>query len=220
MGFLSRKKSGAESEAEVQDRAEVETRAQQLEQETGQNVSVMPLGEMEEHAARVAETIATRYTQELPEPVQLALHICARTIFGTERAEGFSSEVYRWATSMGRVGYLTRVFEEEKLGADPNVPAVAKALEVVHAKGFDWWATVNALAGEMAAEVDDPMQVTWNVPGPGGDFRSQIARVLLEGMLADTAPPKDMDPADFPRCWLFGFMFRCGEKSLPSGVTI
>lgn len=215
MGFLSRRKRDPE-------RAEAEAQARSLEQETGSKIDVVPREEMTEHAWRFAEKIAVLYPDDLPERVMVALQVSARTIFGPDRE--FSSDAYRWAMSLSKFGYVTRVVEEVDLKADPRVLSFSEALERARAnpswQDHDWGAIVNRFAGEMAAETDDPFQASWSIPGPGGDFRAEVVRAILEVMLDDNRPPEDLSPPEWTRCWTFGFLFRCAEGSLPEGAAI
>jgi hypothetical protein len=217
MGFLGRRKR---QEVHSAERAEADAQARALERTLGTKIDVMSREEMREHAWGVAEEIGGLYPDALPEKVETAQRVCAQSVFGPQRQ--FSAETQAWAMSLSKLGYLTRVVEESNFGAEPHVASISEALQGARDRWeqHDWWGIVNRFAGTVAAEADDPLQATWNVPGLGGDFRGEVVRALLQVMLEDTAPPTEMSPPEWTSCWAFGFFFRCGEMSLPDNATI
>ncbi len=122
-------------------------------------------------------------------------------------------------------GYLARVvevdqFEPARRNADWVIERVVAA--AAGATTIDEDDAVSALCAELACaepidkpSPDDPLAMSWQVPGPGGHVRHYVARRAIEELLRDREEPIDGEPADLKRAWMYGFFVRTCEEALP-----
>jgi hypothetical protein len=215
-GFLG--KEGHEGE-QRKPPASAEARRRKLEQELGIEMTTLHISETTRHAIDIADKIASFYPPDVPEKVHLAQELCAGIVFPDRK---FSREATSWAMSLSKLGYLARIVEEDDFNADPRVPVIAGTLERVSTdpdwQRHGWWGAVNIFPGTMATATDDPIQDTWGIPGLGGDLRREVLRWVLRAMLEDSSPPSDLSASECACCFVFGFLFRCGEMSLPAAA--
>jgi hypothetical protein len=125
-----------------------------------------------------------------------------------------------------RIGYLTRLVEADLFdpGRQP-MDGLADTLSAQLAEAEDWPAAASAVSIGLAAEEplpkpspDDERATSWKVPGPGGHVRHYVVAAAIadglqngQGGLADGVE----DAAELKRSWLYGFLVRCCEESLP-----
>jgi len=127
-----------------------------------------------------------------------------------------------------RAGYLARVAEAELFEpARQAAEWVPDALTDARARTGSWEEAIAATCGDIARSEplgkpspDDPLAMSWRVPGPGGHVRHFLARREIEEHLRELEEPVDGDPAQLKRPWLYGFFVRACEEALPEGAVL
>jgi len=128
------------------------------------------------------------------------------------------------AMQMRQAGYLARVVEADLFDPAKQPAAwLAAQLEERYAETGDWAAAIAGTCAELArAEPigkpapDDPAAATWRVPGPGGHVRHFLARRCIEDALQGRDRPFNGEPADLKLPWVYGFLVRACEETLPA----
>ena len=130
---------------------------------------------------------------------------------------------------MRRIGYLTRIVEADLFEpAREPMEGLAEDLSRKLAELEDWSAAASAQSADLAREEPlpkpnpaDENATSWKVPGPGGHVRHYVvAAAIADSMSGDMdglgglAAGVD-DAAELKRCWMYGFLVRCCEESLP-----
>ena len=130
---------------------------------------------------------------------------------------------------MRRIGYLTRIVEAEMFDpAREPMEGLAPDLTRRLAEGEEWSAAASALCLELARDEPlpkpnpaDERATSWKVPGPGGHVRHYVvAAAIADSMSGDMNGQGGLaegidDAAELKRSWLYGFLVRCCEESLP-----
>ena len=132
----------------------------------------------------------------------------------------------RLEMALRRAGYLARAAEVE-LFEPARQPAtwLSELLLQKHiGKDSDPVAALTAACAQLARSEpvgkphpDDPVAVTWRVPGPGGHVRHYVARRTIEDELQGRDRPVAGDPADLKIAWVYGFFVRACEEVLALG---
>jgi len=127
-----------------------------------------------------------------------------------------------------RAGYATRVIEFE-LFEPARSPAdwIPDVLHEHFTETGSWTQAVSDLSGELARgepvekpSPDDEAAVSWRIPGPGGHVRHYVARRAIEQYLQARDRPLDGDPAELKRPWIYGFLVRACEETLPAEAVL
>lgn len=127
---------------------------------------------------------------------------------------------------VARAGYLARVVERELFEpARAPMPGLAENLRKRLEEGSPWQEASTAVARELASgeplerpAPDDPVAVSWRVPGPGGHVRHYVAQCLIAERLpiGHCRPTDEAGQAALKRDFMYGFMLRCCEEARPS----
>jgi len=127
-------------------------------------------------------------------------------------------------------GYLARIVEVE-LFEPARQPA--QWLEGMLTERFvstaSWDEAVAATCAQLAGseplgkpDPQDEAAVSWRIPGPGGHVRHFLARRTIEDHLraSGASGPVVDNPAELKRPWIYGFLVRACEETLPEGAVL
>lgn len=130
---------------------------------------------------------------------------------------------------MRRIGYLSRIAETDMFDAakHPMEGLDEKLTKRIEA-GDDWPTAASTLCLAMARQEPLPKPspnndnaTSWKVPGPGGHVRHFVVAAAIAECLSGEENgypevPEGLEEAgELKRCWMYGFLVRCCEESLP-----